>query len=105
MFCIDEYNRTRISIVASSPSCTSLPAKWLVPSRPPKGAQSVHEMEIYKPTYDTVPPSSKKDEPLIPTSTAKVTAQRVLKLKQELRQSYSFTTCGMRVLIKHKRNN
>ena len=89
MFSVEELNRTRSAAGShSQPSCTSLPAKWPIPSRTPQTQQPVQDMQVVKPKNGSDPPIPKKRHPPIPLSLAMVTTKRVKELKQDLVNSH-----------------
>ena len=73
---------------SAHPSCTSLPAQWPVPSRTPQGPKAVQDMQVLKPKYNNIIPSSSKHHSSMPISIAKVTPDRVKQLKRDLTNSY-----------------
>lgn len=89
MFSMDEASRVQSETGNSAhPSCTSLPAKWPIPSRAPHAPQTVQDMQVVKPKYDTTPTSPKKCCSPVPVSVGLVTTDRVKQLKHNLKNSY-----------------
>ena len=83
MFAIDDKNRQH----GPSVSCTSLPAKWPVPSRASLTPQAVQDMQIVKPAYNKTPSLPTAHLPM-PQELAKVTVERVRRLKEDLSNNY-----------------
>ena len=87
MFAIDDINRERSSHGSGGPpSCTSLPKRWGVPTKPKRGKEPtpVKKLQVFKPSYRKLPQQSPMDIQPIDPSQSLVDIGRVMSLREDL---------------------